>query len=65
MHVKLDTARSVYRYALMIPQSETERVLEEQLEKLGVRVERLVELQSFIDDGDGVNAVLRHAGRSG
>ena len=61
VHVKLDTAPSVYRYALMIPQSETERVLEEQLEKLNVRVERSVELQSFIDDGDGVNAVLRHA----
>jgi hypothetical protein len=36
----LETARSAYRYALMIPQSETERLLEEGLEALGVRVER-------------------------
>lgn len=61
VHVRLDTARSVYRYALMIPQSETERVLEEQLVQVGVRVERRVELTTFLDDGDGASAVLRHA----
>ncbi len=60
MHVRLDIARSAYDYALMIPQSETERVLEEQLADLGTQVERRVELLSFQDNGDSVSAVLRH-----
>ena len=60
IHVRFDTARSDYRYALMIPQSETERLLEEQLAKLGVTVERRVELVSFSEAEDGVNALLRH-----
>ncbi len=61
VHVPFDIARSKFRYALMIPQSETERLLEEQVERLGVRVERGVELASFADDGQGVDAQLRHA----
>jgi 2-polyprenyl-6-methoxyphenol hydroxylase-like FAD-dependent oxidoreductase len=61
VHVRLDTARSAYAYALMLPQSDTERLLEEQLALTGVRVERCVELISFNDTGDGVGAVLRHA----
>ena len=61
VHVRLDTARSVYRYALMIPQSETERVLEEQLAALGLGVERCIELVAFTQDGDGVTATLRGA----
>lgn len=61
VHVRLDTARSVHRYALMIVQSETERLLEERLAQLDVRVERRVELTSFVDDGAGVSALLRHA----
>ena len=35
-----------YPYALFIPQSETERLLEEHLERLGGRLERTVELTS-------------------
>jgi 2-polyprenyl-6-methoxyphenol hydroxylase-like FAD-dependent oxidoreductase len=61
VHVTFDTARSAYRYALMIPQSDTERLLEEQLAVLGVQVDRQVELISFVDDGDGVKSTLRHA----
>ncbi|OZI66939.1 FAD-dependent monooxygenase [Bordetella genomosp. 11] len=60
VHVRFDIARSAYDYALMIPQSETERVLEEQLAALGTQVERRVELLSFQDNGDSVGAVLRH-----
>ena len=37
VHVTLVTARSAYRYAVMIPPSETERVLDEQVTQLGVR----------------------------
>ena len=43
--VSLDDIDSPYPYALMIPQSETERILEERLEKQGVRVERTVALE--------------------
>jgi 2-polyprenyl-6-methoxyphenol hydroxylase-like FAD-dependent oxidoreductase len=60
VHVSLTVARSIYKYALLIAQSETERLLEAQLADLGVRVERMVELQTFAEDGNGVNASLRH-----
>jgi 2-polyprenyl-6-methoxyphenol hydroxylase-like FAD-dependent oxidoreductase len=59
--IRLDTAQSIYRAALMIPQSETERLLEEQLTLLGTAVERDVELKSFAADDGGITATLRHA----
>ncbi|TAL89004.1 MAG: FAD-binding monooxygenase [Candidimonas sp.] len=61
MHIRLDRVRGAYPYALMVPQSDTERLLEEQLALIGVHVERRVELISFVDNGDGITAVLRHA----
>ena len=60
-NVSLDDIESVYPYALMIPQSDTERVLEERLAKQGVKVERTVALESFKEQGSGVEAVLRKA----
>jgi 2-polyprenyl-6-methoxyphenol hydroxylase-like FAD-dependent oxidoreductase len=60
-HVGMDDVVSPYPYALMLPQSETERLLEERLAGQGVAVERRVELASFTDRDDGVEAVLRHA----
>src|SRR5229473_1389103 len=57
--IGLDDIDCIYRDALMIPQSETERVLEERLEKQGVKVERNVALESFVDQGDKVQAVMR------
>ena len=59
--VSLDSIQCRYPYALMIPQSETERILEEQLGKRGVKVERTVSLESFADKSEGVQAVLRSA----
>jgi 2-polyprenyl-6-methoxyphenol hydroxylase-like FAD-dependent oxidoreductase len=59
--INLDDIESIYPYALMIPQSDTERVLEEQLAKRGVKVERTVGLESFTDQGNQVQAVLRKA----
>jgi 2-polyprenyl-6-methoxyphenol hydroxylase-like FAD-dependent oxidoreductase len=61
LEVRLDTARSFYRFALMIPQSETERLLDEELARLGVAVERQVELIGFHDDDTGVECTLRRA----
>ncbi|MGE0520797.1 MAG: FAD-dependent monooxygenase [Candidatus Binatia bacterium] len=52
-------ARSAYAFALMIPQSETERLLEEQAVAAGAGVERGVELVRFADAGDRVQATVR------
>jgi 2-polyprenyl-6-methoxyphenol hydroxylase-like FAD-dependent oxidoreductase len=59
--IALDAVHSDFRYVVMIPQNETERLLGEQLGKVDVHVERSVELTSFTEDGDGVSAVLQHA----
>ena len=48
-----------YPYGLMIPQSETERVLDQFLNRFGVKVERQVELIRFTDSGDKIVSVLR------
>jgi 2-polyprenyl-6-methoxyphenol hydroxylase-like FAD-dependent oxidoreductase len=58
--VSMGDVQSPHAYGLMLPQSETERLLEERLRDLGVRVERNVELAAFNSHGDGVNSVLRH-----
>ena len=60
-HVSMDSVQSPYPYALMLPQSETERLLDERLQKLGVSVERQVELVESKTRDDGVDARLRHA----
>ena len=57
--ISLDDIDSLYPYALMIAQSETERVLEEHLAKRGVAVERNVALESFVEQGAQIQAVLR------
>ena len=59
--VSMESVQSPYPYGLMLPQSETERLLEERLGSLGVVVERQVQLTSFQRSSDGFNAVLRHA----
>ncbi len=58
--VDMGSVQSPYPYALMLPQSETERLLEERLHDLGVFVEREVVLATF-KSSDGIEAVLRHA----
>ncbi len=60
-HVSMKDVKSPHPYGLMLPQSETERLLEERLDGLGVIVERQVELTTFKSGTDGVEAVLRHA----
>jgi 2-polyprenyl-6-methoxyphenol hydroxylase-like FAD-dependent oxidoreductase len=60
-HVDMEGVQSPYPFALMLPQSETERLLEERLQGLGVTVERQVELIRFTSSDDGVDVVLRHA----
>ena len=45
----------------MLPQSDTERLLEERLRRLGVSVERSTEATALKIRADGVEATLRHA----
>jgi 2-polyprenyl-6-methoxyphenol hydroxylase-like FAD-dependent oxidoreductase len=59
--VSMETVHSPYPFGLMLPQSDTERLLEERLLRLGVSVERRVELTTFKSNADGIEAVLRHA----
>jgi 2-polyprenyl-6-methoxyphenol hydroxylase-like FAD-dependent oxidoreductase len=56
--VRLDDVDTPYPFALMIPQSETERILETRLSALGVTIERCVELKSFMDGPSGIDAVV-------
>jgi 2-polyprenyl-6-methoxyphenol hydroxylase-like FAD-dependent oxidoreductase len=58
--VTFEGIESAYAFALMIPQSETERVLETHLERLGVRVERSVEATGFTQGPDDVDITLRN-----
>src|ERR1019366_840386 len=55
----LDRIASRYPYALFLPQSETEAILNSKMESLGVRTERQVELTSLTQNG-GIHATLRH-----
>lgn len=60
-HVPFGIIPSRYAYGLMLPQADTERLLDTHLQSLGVQVERQVELTNFADDGAGITATLRHA----
>src|SRR5712675_758997 len=57
-HIRLDTVETPHPYALMLPQSETERLMEQHLNSRGVKVERQVEVARFVPDADGVAVVL-------
>ena len=58
-HVKMDSVPSPYPYALMLPQSDTEWLLEERLQRLGVSVERSTEVTALTIGADGAEATLR------
>ena len=60
VHASLDDVDSPYPFALMIPQSDTERLLEEWVASLGVTVERRVELRAARPDATGVGVTLVH-----
>lgn len=61
VRIPLKLEGTEYPRPLMLPQSETERLLTEHLRRVGISVERHVELTSFIDHGDRIDATLRHA----
>ena len=59
-HITLSELDSPFPYVLMLPQNETERILQSHLESLGVEVEREVRMTGFTQDSDGVTAALLH-----
>jgi 2-polyprenyl-6-methoxyphenol hydroxylase-like FAD-dependent oxidoreductase len=61
IHISFDELDAPYPFILSLPQSETERILGAHLERLGVQVERNVELIGFTQDEQAVTARLRHA----
>jgi 2-polyprenyl-6-methoxyphenol hydroxylase-like FAD-dependent oxidoreductase len=60
-HFGFDNVGSPHNYTLMLPQSDTERLLEAHLGNLGVDVEREVELKSLTPGERGATVSLRHA----
>jgi 2-polyprenyl-6-methoxyphenol hydroxylase-like FAD-dependent oxidoreductase len=60
--IDLSHIATPYPYALMLPQSDTERLLAERLAEFGVTVERAVEMTRIELRDDGVEATLTHAG---
>ena len=59
--IDLTSVASPFPFALGLPQSETERLLGENLSGLGIGVERGVELTGLTQTSDAVRAVLRHS----
>jgi 2-polyprenyl-6-methoxyphenol hydroxylase-like FAD-dependent oxidoreductase len=60
-HVSMESVKSPFPFGLILPQSETERLLEERLRGLGVVVERQVEVLGFKPSDAGIQATFRHA----
>lgn len=61
VHVGFTSIPSPHPYGLLLPQSETERLLDLHLRRLGGAVERSVELVDLGADEHGITAVLHHA----
>jgi 2-polyprenyl-6-methoxyphenol hydroxylase-like FAD-dependent oxidoreductase len=55
---RFDDIACAYNFALMIPQRDTERLLLEHLRSFGIDVERQIELLTFVQRDDGVEATL-------
>jgi 2-polyprenyl-6-methoxyphenol hydroxylase-like FAD-dependent oxidoreductase len=61
VHFLFNALDSRYKYALMLPQNETESLLNAHLESFGVKVERSTELTKITQDAEGITASLRRA----
>jgi 2-polyprenyl-6-methoxyphenol hydroxylase-like FAD-dependent oxidoreductase len=61
VHFGLSGDESPFGYPVMIPQSQTERILSEHLASEGLSVERQVELIAFSEGADSVTCQIRHA----
>jgi 2-polyprenyl-6-methoxyphenol hydroxylase-like FAD-dependent oxidoreductase len=59
--ITVSDVESPHRYALMLPQSDTERLLEQHMGRFGASTERQIEMTSFRQNASGVTAILRSA----
>lgn len=64
-HVSLDELESPYPFVLVLPQSETEAILEARAQELGVTVEREAELLVLSQDADAVHCTVRRGDGGG
>lgn len=58
--ISLDKIDSSFPFVLSLPQSETEKILTQLVESLGVKIERGVTFTALEQDEDGVTATLWH-----
>ncbi|MBS1991882.1 MAG: FAD-dependent monooxygenase [Cyanobacteria bacterium SZAS LIN-3] len=65
VHLDLDEIDSPYKFILSIPQSETERILADNLTCADIAIDRNCELVSFTQDNQGVVARLRRTTSGG
>ena len=63
-HFDIGEPDSRYPYMLSLSQHDTEVLLIEQLERMGIAIERLLRLSELHQDAHGVRAVVRHAERT-
>ncbi len=61
VHLNMAELESPFPFSLMIPQSETERLLAEHFTSLGGRIERGVELLKFSQGKGGLTATIKNA----
>ncbi len=59
IHLDLNELGNSYPYLLLLPQTETERILLANLERYGMRVERQTKLLSFVQSNDRVEAKVQ------
>jgi 2-polyprenyl-6-methoxyphenol hydroxylase-like FAD-dependent oxidoreductase len=59
--VTLGELQSAFPFLLILPQSETEAILDEHLQRFGISVERGTRLVGLAQDEDGVSATLERA----
>ena len=58
--IEVDGVATPHPYGLLIPQSDTERLMGDFVTSLGVKIERNIELTDFVELADGVTSTLRH-----
>jgi 2-polyprenyl-6-methoxyphenol hydroxylase-like FAD-dependent oxidoreductase len=61
LSLELNRINSLYPYVLLLPQTQTEQLLNTCMESFGVETERNTELVSLIQNGNQTHAVLRRA----
>jgi 2-polyprenyl-6-methoxyphenol hydroxylase-like FAD-dependent oxidoreductase len=61
-HITLDAIPTPYPFALMLPQSDTERLLTQHLRTFNIEVERSLELTHFTPTPEGVTVTLTGVG---